>query len=87
MVHEKKQNQSRYFLRRKTNGYVREYYHGSGTQCIGTPDERVYINWTRYLDEARGFKTLKAAKAMAGMLWDMYGQSVYVVDRYGGEVF
>ena len=61
MVREKMKQQSRYFLLRRSRFAGTEYYHESGTQDVGTPDERDYINWTRYLDEAKGFRTVKAA--------------------------
>ncbi len=86
MVREKMKQQSRYFLRRKSRFAAKEYYHESGTQNVGTPDETEYINWTRYTDEARGFRTVKAAKKAASMIWDRFGQRVDVVDRYGEVV-
>ncbi|MBR3239115.1 MAG: hypothetical protein IKF99_11825 [Oscillospiraceae bacterium] len=84
MVREKmKQQQSRFFLRRRSRFAGKEYYHESGTQCIGTPDEKDYINWTRYRDEAHGFGTIKQARKMAATIWERFGQKVDVVDRDG----
>lgn len=84
MVREKMKHQnSRFFLRRHSRFTGREYYHESGTQCIGTPDETEYINWTRYRDEAHGFRTIKQAKRMAALIWERFGQKVDVVDRDG----
>lgn len=83
MVREKMKQQSKYFLQRKSRFADREYYHESGTQDVGTPDERDYINWTRYTDEARGFRTVKAAKKMEVHLWERFGARVRIVDRYG----
>ena len=86
MVREKmKQRPGKYLLLKRTQ-YIREYYHESGTQDVGTKDERDYCNWTRYRDEARSFQTVKEAQAMARMLWEKYGASVTVVNHYGGVV-
>lgn len=87
MVRKSMNPQSRYFLRRHARTFCNEYYHESGTQAVGTPDEREYVNWTRYLDVARGFRTMKEARSMADLLWSKYGEKVIVVDHYGGEVF
>ena len=83
MVREKMKQQSRYFLRRKSRFAAKEYYHESGAQNVGTPDEQEYINWTRYTDEAHGFQTVKAARKMADAIWERFGQKVEVVDRCG----
>lgn len=86
MVRERKQQQSRFFLLKRSRS-IREYYHESGTQDVATSHEQDYVNWTRYLDCARGFRTMKQARRMADLLWSKYGQKVIVVDHYGGEVF
>jgi len=86
MVREKKMQESRFFLLRMSR-FGREYYHESGTQDVGTPFEQEYVNWTRYRDCARGFRTMKQARRMADLLWSKFGQKVIVVDHYGGEVF
>ena len=84
MVREKMmRQQSRFFLRRRSRFAGKEYYHESGTQCIGTSDEKDYINWTRYRDEAHGFGTIKQARKMAATIWERFGQKVDVVDRDG----
>ena len=83
MLHEKVNQQRKFFLRRRSRISGREYYHESGTQYIGTPDEKDYINWTHYRDEARGFVTIKQAKRMAALIWERFGQKVDVVDRDG----
>ena len=44
MLHEKMNQQRKFFLRRRSRISGREYYHESGTQYIGTPDEKDYIN-------------------------------------------
>jgi len=87
MVRQKRKQQGRFFLRRRSRVYGIEYYHESGTQNVGTPDEQDYINWTRYLDEARGFQKMKEARAMANLLWSKYGWRVSIVDHYGAEVY
>ena len=40
------------------------YLYEAGTANIGTPEEQSYVNWTRYTNEAQGFETVKAARAM-----------------------
>ena len=86
MVREKMKQQSRYFLRKKSRFANKEYYHESGTQDVGTPDERDYINWTHYIDEAHGFKTIREAMRMSDLVEDKFLVRVDVVDRYG-EVY
>lgn len=87
MIREKeKQPKGKFFLCRKTHYARREFYHESGQQNVGTPDESDYINWTRYLDEARGFDTLKTARRMAAMVWERYGEKVEIIDRRGEVV-
>lgn len=77
------QQQDRYFLRRKTRFANKEYYHESGVQDVGAETETAYINWTRYMDEAKGFGTIKAARRMAELIRERYGQQTEVVDRRG----
>ena len=48
------------------------YLYEAGTANVGTPDEQSYVNWTRYTNEAKGFETVKAARAMAERL-ALYG--------------
>ena len=84
MLH--RNQQGRFFLRRKSRYAGREYYHESGVQHMGTQDETEYINWTRYMDEASGFKTLKTAKRIASMVWERYGEKVEVINRDGEVV-
>ena len=86
MVRENMKQQSRYFLRKKSRFAKKEYYHESGTQDVGTPDERDYYNMTQYLDEARSFRTIKEAKRIAVLMWERFGERFDVVDRYG-EVY
>lgn len=84
MLH--RNQQGRFFLRRKSRYAGREYYHESGVQHVGTTAESEYINWTRYMDEASGFKTLKTAKRIASMVWERYGEKVEVINRDGEVV-
>lgn len=83
MRREPMKQQSRYFLRKRSRFANKEYYHESGLQDVGTAGEQAYINWTRYLDEARGFNTLRAAVKMADMVEEKYGVRVDVVNRHG----
>jgi hypothetical protein len=76
----------RFFIRKKSRYAGKEYYHESGVEYVGTPEETEYINWTRYLDEAHGFRTVKTAKRMAAIIWERYGQRVDVVNRNGEVV-
>lgn len=48
------------------------YLYEAGTANVGTPEEQSYVNWTRYTNEAQGFGTVKAARAMAEKL-ALYG--------------
>ena len=81
MIIENAHLRHRFFLRAKTR-----YYHDSGTQDVGTEYEAEYINWTRYLDEARGFDSIRAARRMAKIIQEKHGKTVYVVDRHGEAV-
>ena len=84
MLH--RNQQGRFFLRRKSRYAGREYYHESGVQHVGTPEETEYVNWTRYMDEACGFQTLKTARRVASMVWERYGEKVEVINRDGKVV-
>ena len=86
MIRENPNQQDRYFLRKKSRFAIREFYHESGIQCVGTENETEYINFTRYLSEARGFKTVKTARRMADMIREKYGIQICVVDRNGEVV-
>ena len=82
MVREKMKGQGRYFLRKRSRSAVKLFYHESGTQHVGTPDEGEYINWTRYWSEARSFRSIREARNMATLLLYKYGEKVVIVDRY-----
>ena len=72
MVRERqKQRRGKFLL---TMRYVGRpvYLYGAGTANIGTPDEQFYVNWTRFPNEAQGFETVKAARAMIRKL-SVYG--------------
>ncbi len=86
MVREKmKHNDGKFFLT-ITERYGVQYYRESGIFDVGTPNEEPYLYWTRYRDNAHGFKTIKAAKAMARKLMKQYGRSTAIVNRNGTTI-
>ena len=86
MRQEHMKQQNRYYLRKRPGMRSVLFYHESGTQHVGTPDEKDYINWTRYKIEAKGFRTMKEARNMANLLWAKYGHRVDVVNQHGEVV-
>lgn len=63
----RKEKPGKFVLRQNRLGRIL-YYLESGVADVGTPHEQKYINFTRYADEAKGFKTIKTARAMAEKL-------------------
>ena len=72
MVREQmKQRRGKFLL--ATRVFGRDVYLcEAGTANVGTPDEHSYVNWTRFTNEAQGFETVKAARALAEKL-ALYG--------------
>ena len=72
MVREQmKQRRGKYLLATRVFG-KHVYLYEAGTANVGTPEEQSYVNWTRYTNEAQGFGTVKAARAMTEKL-ALYG--------------
>ena len=64
MVRERlKQRRGKFLLTMKMFGKSL-YLYEAGTANMGTPEEQSYVNWTRFTNEAQGFETVKAARAM-----------------------
>ena len=85
MVREQmKQRHGKFLLGTRTFGKL-HYLYEAGTANVGTPEEQSYVNWTRYANDAQGFKTAKTARAMAERL-SLYGYdgAVMVCMRKGG---
>ena len=72
MVRERKKQRQGKFLLTTRVFHKPVYLHEAGTANVGTPDEQPYVNWTQFLNEAQGFETVKAARAMAEKL-SFYG--------------
>ena len=64
MVRERqKQRRGKFLLTMKMFGKSL-YLYEAGTTNMGMPEEQSYVNWTRFTNEAQGFETVKAARAM-----------------------
>jgi hypothetical protein len=70
----------RFFIRKKTR-FEAEFYCGSGVEKVGTPDEQEFIQWTRYIERAQGFDSMKSAQNVALMIRDKYGVQTYIIQR------
>ena len=80
-----KQQPGKFYLCKRTR-YVMQFYQESGTFDVGTPEQEKYLAWTRYIQFARSFKTVKGARAMARLLLENYGEATMIVDQSGKVV-
>ncbi len=70
----------KFFIRKKTR-FEAEFYCRSGVEKVGTPDEQEFIQWTRYIECAHGFDSMKSAQNVAQMIQDKYGVQTYIIQR------
>lgn len=68
----------KFFIRKKTR-FEAEFYCRSGVEKVGTSEEHEYIYWTKYIERAHGFNTIKSAYNVAQMIKDKYGVESYIV--------
>ena len=75
-------NNRKFFLRKKTR-YGIQYLQETGVFDVGTPDESHYAYWTDSMENAQGFRTIKAASNVREKLMDERGLPTVIVTRDG----
>ena len=75
-------NAGKYYLQIQTR-FGHQYYKESGVVNIGCENEEPFLYWTRHINQAYGFKTLKAARRMCEKLNAEHGAGCGVVNRDG----